>query len=174
MYWPEEHLLAMQGDIQRYLILPYYRSNARRQHTLFSLSPSERNGNRQEADGKKKQRTRIPDITKLWQRRKLHTETLSGGKDPRRVFVYLRLTPRQIEISICNLARGSDHPGIPPAADHTTNRDWLVPDLPIRQRVARWFLRWPILLNSNLSALFFGPRRYACYYGKGLPWLTLE
>lgn len=62
---------------------------------------------------------RAPDVTKLWQRRRLHTETFSGEKDPRRVFVYLRLTSRQIEISICNLARGSDHPGIPPAADQS-------------------------------------------------------
>lgn len=136
----------------------YYHSNIGESKTMFSLSPSKINGNRQEADSKNNTETctlYTPDITKLWQRRMLNTETFSWEKDPRRVFVYLRLTLRQIEISICNLARGSDHPGIPPAADRATNRDWLVPDLLIRWCVAGWFLADPSYLN--LSDLLFSP-----------------
>jgi len=121
----------------------YYHSNTREAKTMFSLSPSKINGNRQEVDTKNNTERVCtlctPDITKVWQRRMLHTEIFSREKDPRRVFVYLRLTLRQIEISICNLARGSDHPGIPPAANRATNRDWLVPDLLIWRRVAGLF-----------------------------------
>lgn len=52
-----------------------------------------------------------PDMMKLAGAR-IPSQTFSGGKGFQpEVFVYLRLTPRQIEISICNLARGSAHPG---------------------------------------------------------------
>jgi len=131
------------------------------------------NGNRQTVKITANARTlRTPDITKLWQRHKLHTKTFSREKDPRKVFVYLRLTPRQIEISICNLARGSDRPGILPAADRATNRDWLVPDLPIRPRVAERFLCWPIFLSSGPRIFCSVREERRVLQRQRLSWLT--